>query len=206
MKRKILFITSIIALTCVLASCQRDAGTVLDFVRKGQESQEDPFARCRDRIVREAIEEFYSEVKLDQMTLIGIGGGINHANQKKNYIELVFATDKGFTVDAARKLMVSYINRFLNILNSKEGIQEYIDVYPFDMAHLEIGFLSRDGEEGCVDMISALNNRIYYEFSNASDKPPILVHKETFEEAQRIVAEEKQIESQCTEIQTASSG
>lgn len=177
---------------CINANMPR----VLDFIRNGEEGQEDNFRRCRDRMIRSAIEEFYSEIKADSMALIGIGGGVNHDNGKENYIKISLQRKAAFTVDCARGFIVPYAKRFLEILNNKEGIQNYIDVYPFDMSHFCMSILSQENpdEESCIDMISASENMIYYRFSNAPGKPPILIHEETFEEAQRIVAEQKQTE------------
>lgn len=204
-KNKILLILASICLVgCIPMSCEQERGddekvpAVLEFVRKGEENQPEEFARRRGRILREVIDAFYTEVKPDGMELIGIGGGINHDNKKEKIIQLTLRTKRILTVGSARSIIVLYLNKFLDILNNKEGIEEYIDSFPFDSENLDITILATDCREiqfsQQVNIISAFSNKISYRFSGNPDYPSTTVHKETLEEARRIVAEQKNAE------------
>ena len=113
-----------------------------------------------------------------------------------------FSIEKSLTVDEARRVMGDCASLFLKNINSNTTLRPYLVEYPFPPSMISMAFWITDGTyepirtPGILKSIT-LNNGII-KYNTVSKKgivqvgdQAVIMHQETFDEAKRIVENEK---------------
>lgn len=147
----------------------------------------------RERVVARIYKEFGSYMRDQGFVLIGTSSGINHATKKQNFMGMDFHTSERLSVVEARKLIVKYENEFIKKINEDQEILPYLDIVPYDHKHTSL-FISGNtvfSEEGCISSVSAYEGKVTYMAIDPLGNPKrIVLLRETFEEAECILAEQ----------------
>ena len=139
-----------------------------------------------ERISNLTIFEFAQSVADKGLYPMGIGGGLNHATGKHKKFSITFGTEQKIEdLERARLLLVETIDAFIDFINSKDEIREYLDVFPVTIENVDVGIVRIDAQP--QDIVSMSNCRDYL-FYRAKNKDPEVIawdniHRETFEEA-----------------------
>ena len=157
---------------------------------------ETSFEKERDKRIHNILRNFTQAMQKKGFHAAGIGEGLDHSNWKQNYLEVTFEIEKLPNVDFARKIEVTALQEFLHYINSEEGIQDYVAEYPFPLKFINIGFISLnenlDSEEELF-LVANSRDEIYYSKHNPEKRIGRLidVHRESYEDAVRILAEQE---------------
>lgn len=117
-------------------------------------------------------------------------------------IDLGFRIQQKLTVDEARRIMVDCSERLLRAINANTQIRPYLVVYPFTPAEIGLSFSITDGTyepkrtPGVLMGFYNYQGEIEYETINEegpfrSLNQVVIMHRETLDEARKIVANEK---------------
>lgn len=157
------------------------------------------------RLIYKVNREFALNLEKNGLSLVGMGRSINHANLKTKSIGIDFQYDKILTLENARKLIVCYMPLYLEVLNKEEDLRECLDVVPFPMSNLSFIIYGKslpEDDSEHVETVRCDGGFITY-YSNNPDiniKRYAHLHEETFEEAERIVAEQAESIQQGQEV------
>jgi len=99
-------------------------------------------------------------------------------------------------IEEARKLIIDYSKDYLSRINNNEKIRPYLNQYPFTSKDVDLIFGLLDKNESnpspeFVSMISLIKGYIYYFKSNPPSLRLILIKKEPYEEALKIIKQGK---------------
>lgn len=112
-------------------------------------------------------------------------------------------------IATGRKAAVDCIDLFIDMINADEKIQPYLHERPFPPRCFTLSLSPRnpDGSrytgEG-VSYISCYNGKISYNKCDPITGRFVLLHKETYEEAKRIIGQEEQAVKEPSSYHTAS--
>jgi hypothetical protein len=140
--------------------------------------------------VNEIVRTFAKEMKKElALQCIGDGGSMPYDVEE---ITVLFVSFQKVTVDKARELEIAAIEKLTNIINKNEKIRPYLREYPFpkNRADVRITFLTEKGEyfdKNFVTFVFQTKNQIFYETRNLQEDKFVLLHKESLEEAIKIV-------------------
>ncbi|MCH9625438.1 MAG: hypothetical protein S4CHLAM123_06120 [Chlamydiales bacterium] len=147
------------------------------------------YCKISNRIAGSYVTEF---AKPRELMLSGYGGAMMDDIQE---ISLRFLSFRALNIDEARVLYVEMMEEFLCRINHHEEIRPYLHNFPFDINNvaLTIGWINSDRKitrDGHMALMFIGNNHtIYYEAYNSTEGFYTL-HKESYEEARRIVQEQ----------------
>lgn len=160
---------------------------------------EECFDRERKKVVHRALKKFIKSMEAKGYRAAGIGEGLDHSHgrekERQNYLGVTFDIESLPDVDFARKIEVEALQEFLNYINSEEGIEEYVAEYPYPVKFLDIAFISRKRDAGLCIVSSNSRAEIYYlkdEPGKPLQGPPIEVHRESYQDAVRILAQQNE--------------
>ena len=155
---------------------------------------EECFDRERNKVVHRALKKFIKSMEAKGYRAAGIGEGLDHSHdrekEKQNYLGVTFDIESLPDVEFARKIEVEALQEFLCYINSEEGIQDYVAEYPYPVKFLDVAFISRKRDAGLCIVSSNSRAEIYYlkdEPGKPLQGPPIEVHRESYEDAVRIL-------------------
>lgn len=106
------------------------------------------------------------------------------------------AYNKEYSVEEARKLMVSCIWDYLERINKDNNIKPYLDSYPFTAENLEFQITFYQSpltrvDKGFVSTVGIVNGKLYYlTFDHEKGKSEDLF-RETYLDAEKIVLERR---------------
>lgn len=112
-------------------------------------------------------------------------------------ISLHFTSGASLNIDQARRLVVESSQIFLSMINEDKKLRPYLHTYPFTGNNIKIsidfdepGKTWKDSEE--ISLVMLLDGKIFYD---THDEEALIrhksLHKETYEEAVKIVKAEK---------------
>ena len=151
---------------------------------------EEIFKKERDKRIYSALRKFKCAMNAKGYLAAGIGEGIDHNTGRQNYLGVTFDIESLPDVEFARKIEVEALQEFLCYINSEEGIQDYVAEYPYPVKFLDVAFISRKRDAGLCIVSSNSRAEIYYlkdEPGKPLQGPPIEVHRESYEDAVRIL-------------------
>jgi hypothetical protein len=157
-------------------------------------SEEDRFDKERSKVTHAALRNFKNAMQEKGFHAVGIGEGLDHSTGKQNHLSVIFDIDFLPDVDCARRLEVETLQDFLRFINSQEGIQNYVAEYPFPLKFVEISFVSKDRRNG-VSSVWNCGNELIYDKKDPNNpiSLPQDVHRESYEEAEKILDNQKNI-------------
>lgn len=153
-----------------------------------------------DRGINQVISKTQDEIeKAYSVKISAVGLGAMHGVYSmtiNSYIE------KSLTVDEARRVMVDCASHFLRNINSNATLRPYLIEYPFPPSMISMAFWITDGKYDSIRIPGILKSFAMHEgiieYRTVSKKgefrvgdQDIIMHQETFDEAKRIVENEK---------------
>jgi hypothetical protein len=155
---------------------------------------EEIFKKERDKKIYSALRKFKYSMDAKGYRAAGIGEGVDHSTGKQNYLEVTFDIDGLPDIEFARKVEIEALQEFQRCINSEEGIQDYVAEYPYPVKFLNIAFISKLHDFD-LSMVSNFEEEIYY-YKDEPGKPlqgPLIeVHRESYEDAVRILQDSHQ--------------
>jgi nucleoid DNA-binding protein len=148
-------------------------------------------------VLADKITKKYTEqIKNDENLLLN-GFGSNYVNGIHR-IGLDFQTERTVDITEARYLLVRSVSKLLDAVNSNEEIRRYLDHYPYTAKGIEfaIDFSNKNMHEckiGSIAYVYVFHNKraneniVLYKAYDLTKRNYVEVHRETYEEAERIV-------------------
>lgn len=108
-------------------------------------------------------------------------------------IDLCFTAYRKATIDEARELIVTLIEKFLKIINAHEKIRPYLREYPFPAKRVGISISfhkknNRPETENSIDYVHQCKNKLFYTFHDSKiDYSSIALWEESYEDAYQLV-------------------
>ncbi len=176
-------ILAMLSLFVVCISCGMFSATIED----------ENYERIADRITARTAKKLQKELGL---LCIGTGGGmmgdIYHMSMSFQYFEEV---DEG----KARDLLVSATQEYLSAINNDKKVRPYLHNYPFTVEGVDISIWSKepDGHSVPFDKIACFGvtkGVVDYSLDQPGNKPYVVIHKEPYAEALKIVEEQRATE------------
>ncbi len=149
----------------------------------------------KEKIVQ-TIESKTAKILKQRLGLIPFGVGGQMMNQIQRLM-LDFQYKHEVTVEEGRRLLVYSVLQFLDEINSNEVIRKYLQNFPFQPKNVEVCIFlvkpdgSTDFDFGDLEVLVAKEGKIQFKYNN-STYSRYRTHEETFEEACKILEEEKQ--------------
>jgi hypothetical protein len=172
-------------ISCLFASCSFSEPSK-------KETAEDHFGKERDRAIYRALKKFCKSMETKGYRASGIGEGIDHSTRKQNYLGVTFDIKCLPSIDFARKIEVEALQEFQKYINEEEGIQDYVAEYPYPIKFIEITFINKQSPQGLFSVANCENELIYRQDDPCQTiGPSIIIHRETYEEAVRILEQQK---------------
>ncbi len=100
------------------------------------------------------------------------------------------------TIDEVRSFFVPLFEEYLQPLNDEASIRPYLQNYPLDARHLELAIRFAEADDSHVQLpwISNVSTTKYgdivYMVQEPNKQGRTVIHRETFEEAKRILAQQ----------------
>lgn len=143
-----------------------------------------------DKVLYKTINQFIKQTESPNLHAVAIGGGAPTGKIEK--FTVYFKCSNTLTLESARSLIVECGNNFISEINNSKHIKEHVIAFPITSFHIDIGITAKVPEYKAHSYIKAVScdeGNVYY---YAKDENPkeiawVTVHRETFEEAQRIV-------------------
>ena len=167
-------VISFVALVLVFSSCSAER-----FSRK---------EKIADKITAEVAKEIKEETGL---SLIGTGGGMM---RQIHTLSMSFQCYNPLTIEQARELLIYCSEKYLNKINSSEQIRPYLQNYPFKAKDIGVGIFIYESDKhpvlaGNLSLATVFNGNLAYKVNPSDWEPLKTIHKETYEQALRILSE-----------------
>ncbi len=145
------------------------------------------YVHLSDEVIIKTAKELKNEKNI---YLIGHGGQLMY-DVKKLFIS--FTCDETIAIKEARNLIVYSTQKFLFNINSNEQLRPYLHISPFHVKDIDLAISFdeiAEKNDQTIDFVSIHNGQIIYD---VSDEVEVLktIHKESYEEALKIVGNEK---------------
>jgi len=121
---------------------------------------------------------------------IGSGGAMSRDLEN---IELYFIANRKGTIEEARRIEIMSIQRLTESINKDVKLLPYLRKFPFRGVAISLSFRQPDNKyysDKSLARVSHVKGILYYETIDPKTDKYILLHKETFEEALKIVQSE----------------
>ncbi|MCH9626360.1 MAG: hypothetical protein S4CHLAM123_15570 [Chlamydiales bacterium] len=145
-----------------------------------------------DKISGRILSQLAKQMRKENLRAVGSGGGCT-TDKKINLVSMVFNYDKILDIKTARSLIVKSTDVLLSIIDKNkqyfDPLLNYIDVVYVSI----IGETPNEPQE--IWGVKIVKGKVYYNIENykpfpQEDGPLLTVHKETFEEAKRILEDQ----------------
>lgn len=145
-----------------------------------------------DVVTGRTCSQFAKIMAQEGLSVAGFGG--SHKNGLNSIIEMNFKTEQFLNQSNARQLILEYSDKFLAYLNNSKDLQPYLIEYPFNFKNIEIAIFGKsemNQDPSVINIVSMLKGSIYYFVKDPDSQVLVVKMKETLEEAERILREEK---------------
>ncbi|MFI5334717.1 MAG: hypothetical protein ACHQT8_06120 [Chlamydiales bacterium] len=145
-----------------------------------------PYLKYVDQITK----EFEHEI-VDEFDLVGIGSGGKMPHDVQE-ISVSFIAYRRATIEQARVLEVTAIEKLLKKINENEKIRPFLREHPFkaDRVDVSIAFCKDDNsryDDGSVAHVFQSRNRLMYTAQERATAKRVLLLEEPYEEALRLI-------------------
>ena len=153
-----------------------------------------PYVGYSNEVINDFIKEVYKEFGFK---CIVTGGSMPNDVQS---IRIGFIAYRKATVEIARELEVTLIEKFLKTINMHEKIRPYLREYPFrgNRADISISFCNKKNESETENSISSIlqaRNKLFYDVRDLKTGSLITIFEEPYEDALKIVQDKRSNES-----------
>lgn len=151
--------------------------------------------RCKpDKVSGRILAQFSKQMQKKGLSAVGKGGGCSR-DTKIYLISITLDYYEEMDIQSARRLIVESTQTLLNLINSDPKNKEYFEQFP---AKVNTVFLAIIGQpqkninSDYIFIVDIINGILYYkiDIEKSPSSPFTTIHQETFEEAQRILAEQ----------------
>lgn len=120
-----------------------------------------------------------------------VGSGVSMP-VKVDSIFLHFSSNRSITVERGRSLAVSVTNLFIKRMNEDINLTQYLANNPASISNVQLALNFEDNDQNplCAIIVLGTKNLVTYYKYNDKHTKLINMHRETFEEAERIVQQE----------------
>lgn len=115
---------------------------------------------------------------------------------KLESISLTFEANYSKDVSSARKLVVEIAHQMIEKMNQDSNLQKYLSNTPATVKNIELTIIFKEEDKGkypgplnCV-MIIGVRNKVIFNTLDEKKNRFVNLHRETFEEAEKIVKQE----------------
>ncbi|MCP5492500.1 MAG: hypothetical protein H7A40_05605 [Chlamydiales bacterium] len=157
-------------------------------------AKQDPFHHEVSKVLTENASTAYHR---DGLVVSGQGGMLMH---NVSALSQIFKSSEHVNIIRARQIFVKTALDFITRTNEDRKLRPYLNSYPFSIENIRliISFTEnkRFIEPPYIANVSCYENRLFYSIINSDQEMEMLevIHEETFEEACRLVDEEKKKE------------
>ena len=182
------FYVLVLYLSSVFSSCNLIDGKNIS---KNSYVRDEDYEKIADEVTRNFARKMKKEKGLQ---CIGTGGGMMTDIQR---MAISFQVFQEVDLVQARELLVSTTIEYLNAINGSKEVRPYLHNYPFKQEDVGIMIWVQepngdDMPEGKINFMSASRGVLLYKVSNGGEGYSSReIHKETYEEALKIVDAEK---------------
>ena len=148
-----------------------------------------------ERIADKITSKFAKKMKAEKgLRCIGTGGGMMTDIQR---MAISFQYFHEVNLDEARELLVSVVQEYLKAINGSKEVRPYLHEYPFRFEDIEIMIWIKEpnGNDVPLGKIAQITVSrgvvIYYSYKYDPGNSYQTLHRETYEEAVKIVNKEK---------------
>ncbi|MBS0616537.1 MAG: hypothetical protein JSR58_08310 [Verrucomicrobia bacterium] len=118
--------------------------------------------------------------------------GLGAPDEKINCVDLSFTIRRRATIQEARALQVLANDRFVEIINSDEGLRPYLCEFPFpiDRAGISLSFCAFFGDsyvDGNMAYVMQVKGKLFYDACDPETGQFVRVLQETYEESKKEV-------------------
>ena len=158
---------------------------ILEFDKPSERS------KLTDKIKAVTAKEIHKRFEL---RCIGTGGGDAH---DVSMLFMAFKSYEPFDIQRGRKLIVDCVNEYLKNVNENEQVRPYLHNYPFLPENIEMVIFGPNLIEDPPNLksVSLREGVIEYRIKKTENSPLENTHEETFQEALKILEEEKSKQS-----------
>lgn len=112
--------------------------------------------------------------------------------KKINWIHLSFSSRNSISIEEGRRLAVLIANLFIQRMNEDENLKQYLANNPASLTNVDLTLGFKDDVQNPINaiMITGSRNLVTYNIHNDEYTMLIDLHRETFDEAERIVQQE----------------
>lgn len=143
-----------------------------------------------DKISDKIISQFVKKMKKKGLHAAGVGGGCTR-DHKINLVDVTFDYHGLMDISHARVMIVDCTNELLEIINSNPKNVKYFVEFPVKVNLISTAIIGLSPDlqnNNYIKIVDNLNGNILY--GTEHKKPFLIIHEETFEEAQKIVSQE----------------
>lgn len=110
---------------------------------------------------------------------------------KIKWIHLSFSSPCPISVEEGRKLMVSITNLFIQRMNEDENLKKYLANNPASLTNVDLTLGFKDNVQNPLNSIMVTGSKNLVTYNKYNDEHTMLIdlHRETFDEAEKIVRE-----------------
>ena len=152
-----------------------------------QSNEPTPYVKIADNIIKTTSDRLSKKY---QMHLMGVKSGMMGCVK---LMGIHFQVNRSLSKEEARTIIVDSAQSFLEDINQNESIRPFLQVYPFDLKHIEIVvFISTLGNgtfyHPNLSVISVVDGKIEYSINDPDHKYRYKLEEcESFEDAVKIL-------------------
>jgi len=143
------------------------------------------------KMVDKITNRYKKEVAVPRGFIItGSGGAMMNDVER---VTLWLTSFEAVNVEQARILYVELMEKYLQYINNCEKLRPYLHNFPFDIHNIELNLQFKDSQchmrtgQDVTFVFMVRRNQLFYKTYNPKMDEFQLLHKETYEEAKRIV-------------------
>ena len=107
------------------------------------------------------------------------------------WIGLSFYAGHSASIDEGRKLVVSITNRFIHRMNEDENVLKYLSNPPASLRNVDLTIRFDENSQSPLQSIMIIGSKNLVVYNKYDEKRRLVdLHRETFDEAERIVEQE----------------
>lgn len=142
-----------------------------------------------DRISGKIIKEFAQSIKNTDLCVVGSGGS-DTIDRKIKTVAIRLDYDGTMNIEIARKLVIESSLSLISIINTNPNNKEHFDSFPACIDVIDLAIFTTDTNdpaEGEISIVDMREGEVDYCVCDHVHYPLLVIHRESFEEACRLV-------------------
>jgi|GEM_PF-1314320 len=147
----------------------------------------------REKVRDKIFVQFLKQMNNKNLYAAGLGGGCT-TDEKTNLLDVTFDYPFVLDIDTSRRLIVESTETLLDLINSDVSNAQFFENFPAQVDIIMISIIGQAPDNGCdyIRSVSVIKGKVSYNTDDPTGKimPYLKVHKETYEEAKKILSNE----------------